>query len=130
MKSTSHRNEQRLHVAIIMDGNGRWATRRGLARIEGHRAGADAVRRTVEAAVDLGIGTLTLYAFSSDNWKRPAREVLGLMHLLRTYLLQETANCVKHDIQLEVIGRRDRLDPELIETIQAAERTTAHGRAL
>src|SRR5437867_5587653 len=83
------------HVAIIMDGNGRWASRRGLPRLQGHRAGADAVRRTVEAAADLGIGTLTLYAFSSDNWKRPAPEVSGLMRLLRTYLRRETAKCIE-----------------------------------
>ena len=76
MKSTSRSN---IHVAIIMDGNGRWATARGLPRLAGHRAGADAVRRTVEAAIDLGIGALTLYAFSSDNWKRPRAEVAGLI---------------------------------------------------
>lgn len=86
MKSTSYYN---IHVAVIMDGNGRWATARGLPRIAGHRAGADAVRRTVEAARELGIGALTLYAFSSDNWKRPPEEVSGLMQLFRAHLEAE-----------------------------------------
>src|SRR5436309_2229802 len=130
MKSTSLYSDHRLHVAIIMDGNGRWASRRGLPRLQGHRAGADAVRRTVEAAADLGIGTLTLYAFSSDNWKRPAPEVSGLMRLLRTYLRRETAKCIEHGIRLETIGRRDRLDPALVRAIGHAEHATARGHAL
>ncbi|HEY9514947.1 MAG TPA: polyprenyl diphosphate synthase, partial [Gemmatimonadaceae bacterium] len=78
------------HVAIIMDGNGRWATARGMPRVAGHRQGAEAVRRVVEAAPDLGVGTLTLYAFSSDNWSRPPREVAALMRLFRSYLRSET----------------------------------------
>jgi undecaprenyl diphosphate synthase len=127
MKSTSQLN---IHVAIIMDGNGRWATARGLPRIAGHRAGADAVRRTVEAARQLGIATLTLYAFSSDNWKRPSAEVAGLMQLFRAYLAAEKARCIEHGIRLEVIGRRDRLDPALATTIEDAERETATGHAL
>ena len=89
-----------------MDGNGRWATARGLPRIAGHRAGADAVRRTVEAARELGIGTLTLYAFSSDNWKRPPEEVRGLMQLFRAYLNAEKPRCLKQGIRLEVIASR------------------------
>ncbi|HTT62717.1 MAG TPA: di-trans,poly-cis-decaprenylcistransferase [Bryobacteraceae bacterium] len=127
MKSTSYNNT---HVAIIMDGNGRWASARGLPRLAGHRAGSGAVRRTVEAAVDLGIGALTLYAFSCDNWKRPAAEVSGLMELFRSYLLSETPRCVEQGIRLEVIGRRDRLHPALAHAIEQAERQTAGGRTL
>ncbi len=119
-----------IHAAIILDGNGRWATERGLPRAAGHRAGAEAVRRVVEAAPDLGVATLTLYAFSSDNWKRPAREVAALMKLFRLYLLTETATCVKQGIRISVIGRRDRLDPSLVASIQAAEEATRRGRAL
>ena len=111
-----------------MDGNGRWATARGLPRMAGHRAGADAVRRTVEAAPDLGIGALTLYAFSSDNWKRPRAEVSGLMRLFEAYLAAETPKCIEHGIRLEVIGRRDRLDPALAATIDEVERQTAARR--
>ncbi len=98
-----------MHVAIIMDGNGRWAEERGWPREAGHRSGADAVRRTVEAAPKMGVRTLTLYAFSSDNWKRPAREVATLMRLFRRYLTRETGRCVENGIRLSVIGRRDRL---------------------
>src|ERR1043166_6847836 len=100
-----------LHVAIIMDGNGRWAKARGLPRIAGHRAGADAVRRTVEAAPSLGISVLTLYAFSADNWRRPPREISALMTLLRRYLIQETDRCVTNRVRFEAIGRRDRRRP-------------------
>ncbi|MCG3195513.1 MAG: Ditrans,polycis-undecaprenyl-diphosphate synthase ((2E,6E)-farnesyl-diphosphate specific) [Thermoanaerobaculia bacterium] len=92
-----------MHVAIIMDGNGRWATRRGLPRTEGHRAGAEAVRRTVEAAPALGIDTLTLYAFSSDNWKRPSLEVRTLMELFRLYLQKESERCAREGVRLSVI---------------------------
>lgn len=130
MKSTSSKSEKDLHVAIIMDGNGRWATRRGLPRIAGHRAGAGAVRRAVEAAPEFGIGTLTLYAFSSDNWKRPEREVRALMQLFSEYLEKETAECARKGIRISVIGRRDRLAPSLTELIEATERATAHGTAL
>jgi undecaprenyl diphosphate synthase len=119
-----------MHVAIIMDGNGRWATARGLPRLAGHRAGADAVRRTVEAAIDLGVGALTLYAFSSDNWKRPRAEVEGLMRLFDAYLKAETSNCIERGIRLEVIGRRDRLDSALAATIAEVERQTAGCRSL
>jgi len=118
------------HVAIIMDGNGRWATARGLPRLAGHRAGADAVRRTVEAALDLGIGAVTLYAFSSDNWKRPRAEVEGLMQLFAAYLIAETPKCIERGIRLEVIGRRDRLDSALADTIAEVERQTAGCRNL
>src|SRR5690606_29849623 len=102
-----------LHVAVIMDGNGRWAMSRGQPRVVGHRAGAKVVRKIVEGAPELGIGTLTLYAFSSDNWKRPGREVSGLMRLFRAYLASETARCVQNGVRIDVIGRRDRIPPVL-----------------
>lgn len=113
-----------LHVAIIMDGNGRWAVRRGLPRPAGHHAGAKAVRRVVEAAPDLGISTLTLFAFSSDNWHRPSDEVTALMDLFRTYLNTETERCVEQGVRISVIGRRDRLEPQLLAAVQAAETAT------
>lgn len=118
-----------LHAAIIMDGNGRWANARGRPRIAGHRAGADAVRRTVEAAPKLGVGTLTLYAFSSDNWKRPTQEVRALMRLFRIYLRSETAKCVENRIRLEIIGRRDRLSASLRADMEAAEEATRRATA-
>ena len=127
MESASYCN---VNVAIIMDGNGRWAAARGLPRLAGHRAGAAAVRRTVEAAVELGIGALTLYAFSSDNWKRPSFEVRALMQLFRAYLLDEMPRCIRHGIRLEVIGRRDRLEPALLAIIEEVERQTRGGRNL
>lgn len=95
------------HVAIIMDGNGRWAAQRGLPRTAGHRAGATAVRRTVETALECGISTMTLYAFSADNWKRPASEVGELIKLFHLHLLKEAQACVKQGIRLSVIGRRE-----------------------
>lgn len=119
-----------LHVAIIMDGNGRWATHLGLPRTAGHRAGVDAVRRVVESAPDLGIGTLTLFAFSAANWRRPPEEVAALMHLLRVYLRAETHRFVGNGARLSVIGRRDRLRPRLMREIEGAERATAPGRRL
>ncbi len=119
-----------LHVAIIMDGNGRWATARSLPRVAGHRRGALAVRRTVEAAPKLGIRTLTLYAFSSDNWQRPASEVSALMQLFHEYLRKEAEECAKNGIRISVIGRRDRLSPALRQEIEAAERRTGQGRTL
>jgi undecaprenyl diphosphate synthase len=119
-----------LHVAVIMDGNGRWAVARGMPRAAGHRAGARVVRRIVEGAADLGIGTLTLYAFSSDNWRRPGREVSDLMRLFRAYLASETARCVQNGVRLDIIGRRDRLPPVLLKAIEAAEEETAGGSRL
>ena len=118
------------HVAIIMDGNGRWATARGRPRAVGHRAGAEAVRRTVEAAPALGIETLTLYAFSGDNWGRPVTEVALLMRLFTKYLRSETASFVAQGVRLSVIGRRDRLAPEVVRTMEASEAATAAGRRL
>jgi undecaprenyl diphosphate synthase len=119
-----------LHVAIIMDGNGRWATRRGLPRTAGHHEGVGAVRRVVEAAPDLGVAALTLFAFSSDNWRRPADEIDALMGLLRTYLRAETRRLVEGGARLTVIGRRDRLPAGLREEISEAELCTAQGRRL
>ncbi len=119
-----------LHVAIIMDGNGRWAARRGLPRTAGHRAGADAVRRVVEAAPTLGITTLTLFAFSSDNWRRPRDEVAALMSLLRRYLQAELARLLDNDVRLTVIGRRDRLPDGLANAIADAERRSVAGTRL
>ena len=119
-----------LHVGIIMDGNGRWASRAARPRSAGHRAGARAVRRVVEAAPGLGIGVLSLYAFSADNWRRPAGEVDVLMRLFREYLRAETARCVEHGVRLEVVGRRDRLDAGLHRRVLEAERATASGARL
>ncbi|MGH9458776.1 MAG: di-trans,poly-cis-decaprenylcistransferase [Thermoanaerobaculia bacterium] len=116
-----------LHAAIIMDGNGRWAEARGWPRRRGHRAGADAVRRAVEAAPDLGIGTLTLYAFSSDNWRRPPREVAALLALFRRFLRTELARCRREGVRLGVIGRRDRLPVDLVRAIEHAEEATRNG---
>jgi undecaprenyl diphosphate synthase len=117
-------------VGIIMDGNGRWATRQGLPRGAGHREGADTVRRIVEAAPDAGVGILTLFAFSSDNWRRPAVEVAWLMRLFREYLRSETARCVANGVRLEIIGRRDRLGAGLLRVVEAAEVATAGGGRL
>jgi undecaprenyl diphosphate synthase len=113
-----------------MDGNGRWALSRGRARTVGHVAGARAVRRVVEQARRRGIEFLTLYAFSSDNWNRPREEVEALMSLFRRYLAAEVPRCVEHGIRLTVIGRRDRLSPDLRRAIAAAERATASGTAM
>jgi undecaprenyl diphosphate synthase len=117
-------------VAIIMDGNGRWARARGRPRTTGHLAGARTVRRTVEAAARLGVGALTLYAFSGDNWRRPSAEVEALMRIFRRYLAGEVSRCVENGIGLTVIGRRDRLPTVLVGAIEAAERETAGGRRM
>ena len=119
-----------LHVGLIMDGNGRWAQARGLPRTEGHGRGADAVRRAVEAAPALGITTLTLYAFSADNWRRPAAEVSLLMGLLESFLVRERTNCRRRGVRLGLIGRRDRLSPALVRAIEAAELATHDGTRL
>jgi undecaprenyl diphosphate synthase len=118
------------HVAIIMDGNGRWALRRRRSRGAGHVAGAAAVRRTVEAAPGLGITTLTLYAFSADNWRRPEAEVDHLMRLFLGHLHSECARCVDNGIRLTVIGRRDRLPAALGHAIEATESRTNSGTRL
>jgi undecaprenyl diphosphate synthase len=113
-----------------MDGNGRWAAAHGRERTAGHRAGAEAVRRIVTAVAERGIPTLTLYAFSSDNWQRPGREVQGLMTLFTEYLRDQVGECRTRGVRLRVIGRRDRLPLALRAAITGAERATAHGRAL
>jgi undecaprenyl diphosphate synthase len=120
----------KLHVGIIMDGNGRWATRRGLSRLRGHEAGVEAIRRVVEAAPDQGVGTLTLYAFSSDNWRRPKAEVSALMGLLRFYLANEIEQLVRNGVRLTVIGRRDRLPDGIANAIARAEAATSDGKTL
>jgi undecaprenyl diphosphate synthase len=120
----------KLHVGVIMDGNGRWATARGLTRLEGHHAGVEAIRRIIEAAPHQGIGTLTLYAFSSDNWRRPTAEVAGLMTLLHRYLANEVEMLARNGVRLSVIGRRDRLPDGLAQAIAAAEAETAGGETL
>jgi undecaprenyl diphosphate synthase len=122
--------QARLHVAIIMDGNGRWATRRGLPRSAGHRAGVLAARRVVEAAPDLGVSALTLFAFSADNWRRPRDEVSALMSLLREYLRAELRRLIENGARLKVIGRRDRLPEDLREAIAEAEQASASGERL
>jgi undecaprenyl diphosphate synthase len=126
----NHGSPRGIHVAIIMDGNGRWATARGQLRTSGHIEGARTVRKIVEAAPDCGIGTLTLYAFSADNWRRPSREVALLMRLFRRYLVSEVARCVTNGVRMKIIGRRDRIPAELLRAITNAEHATRHGRTL
>jgi undecaprenyl diphosphate synthase len=113
------------HVAIIMDGNGRWAESRGLPRIEGHRRGADRVREIVERCPDLGISHLTLFAFSTENWRRPVQEVLGLMRLFRRYIKKEGARLVAEGVKVRFIGGRERLDPDLQALMSGLESQTA-----
>jgi undecaprenyl diphosphate synthase len=126
------KNDQQpgLHVAIIMDGNGRWATARGLPRVAGHRAGVAAVRRAVEHAPSMGIRVLTLYAFSSDNWARPAQEVQSIFWIIRAFLRLECELLRQQGARLEVIGRRDRIPPPLLREIERTESATAHGSSL
>ena len=119
-----------LHVGVIMDGNGRWATGRHLPRVRGHEAGIEALRRVVEAAPRLGVGTLTLYAFSSDNWRRPKPEVAALMGLLRFYLRNETARLVRDGVRFTAIGRRDRFPDGIAAAIGRTEAATARCEVL
>lgn len=119
-----------LHVALVMDGNGRWAEARGWPRAAGHQAGAKALRGIVEAAPGLGIGTLSVYAFSADNWKRPAQEVGFLMELLVAHLLGEAKRLAEAGVRLRVIGRRDRLPAKVQDAIEVAEALTAQGQRL
>ena len=123
-------NPPKLHVAAIMDGNGRWAARRGLPRYAGHRAGIGAVRDIIGAAPRLGVGTLTLFAFSSDNWRRPKVEVDALFGLLREYLRSDVARLVDKGVRLSVIGRSDRLPDGLARAVAGAEQATAGGQRL
>ena len=119
-----------VHVAIIMDGNGRWAKQRNLPRTVGHKHGAEAVRRTVRAAAELGIGYLTLFGFSSENWSRPEREIEDLMGLLRLYLRSETAELHKNNVRIRIIGDRTRLARDIVQLIEQAESTTAGNTGL
>jgi len=119
-----------LHVAIIMDGNGRWANERNLPRSAGHHAGIRSLRETVEVAVQRQIHTLTLYAFSSDNWQRPHSEVRALMRILAAQLPAQAAHCIRQNIRLSVIGRRDRLPDPVLQALIRAEARTIHGSAL
>src|SRR5271168_3013348 len=116
-----------MHVAIIMDGNGRWATERGLPRTAGHIEGAKRVRGIVEAAAHADVKTLTLYAFSSANWARPPTEIAALMRLFGQYLFTETRRCMEQSIRINVIGRRDRLSENLLRSIEQSERSSAGG---
>jgi undecaprenyl diphosphate synthase len=120
----------RFHVAIIMDGNGRWAVARGLTRTDGHRAGVKTARAIVEAAPGLGISILTLFAFSSDNWQRPANEISALMWLLRGFLRADISRLLREDVRLVVLGRRDRIPNGLRKDIHRIERATAGGKRL
>jgi undecaprenyl diphosphate synthase len=118
------------HVAIICDGNGRWATSRGLPRSEGHRAGAEVARRIIRCAPHLGIHTLTLFALSSANWRRPPAEVDAILAILEEYLRAEISHCLEEGVRLSIIGRRDRLPTDLRVAIADAETLTVKGRAL
>jgi undecaprenyl diphosphate synthase len=120
----------RLHVAIISDGNGRWATSQGLPRSAGHRAGAETARQVIGAAPSLGIHTLTLFALSSANWRRPTAEVHAILRLLHEYLLVETTHCIEESVRLTIIGRRDRLPATLRQAIADSEAATARGTRL
>lgn len=119
-----------VHVGIIMDGNGRWAAARGLPRAMGHKAGAEAARRTIEAAAKLGIPWVTLFAFSSENWQRPAEEVRDLTALMRLYLRAEVETLVREGVRLRIIGDRGRFGPDTVRAIAAAEAATAGGTRL
>ena len=118
------------HVAIIMDGNGRWAAQRHLPRVEGHRAGIESVRDTVECAARLGIQVLTLYAFSVENWKRPVSEVSTLMMLLKRYLRSELGTLLRNDIRFRVIGRSDELAPDIQKELNEAIARTSSNRGM
>jgi undecaprenyl diphosphate synthase len=120
----------RLHVAIICDGNGRWASFRGLPRSAGHQAGAEAARSVIRCAPYLGIHTLTLFALSSANWRRPASEVSAILKILGEYLKAETPHCLDQGIRLSILGRRDRLDPVLREQVAESEALTSTGKRL
>jgi undecaprenyl diphosphate synthase len=118
------------HIAIIMDGNGRWAAQRHLPRVEGHRAGIDAVRDAVETSARLGIGALTLYAFSVENWTRPATEVSALMALLKRYLRLELDTINKNNIRFKVIGRTDELSSDVLRELEAGQQATARNTGM
>ncbi|MEO6053569.1 MAG: isoprenyl transferase [Chthoniobacterales bacterium] len=123
-------NKPPRHIAVIMDGNGRWAKQRGLPRLEGHRRGAQSVRQCLEGCINAGVEYLTLYAFSTENWKRPADEVGGLMILLQEFLKQETKEMVKEGIRLQTIGRRSELPAACQKQIESAIEQTAGGKRI
>jgi undecaprenyl diphosphate synthase len=118
------------HVAIIMDGNGRWAARRGLPRVEGHRRGVEAVRRVVRSALDLGVRYLTVYSFSSENWRRPAQEVSDLMGLLKRFIRNDLADLHANNVQVRIIGDRQSLAPDIRALLNEAEDLTRHNDRL
>ncbi len=118
------------HVAIIMDGNGRWAAQRGLPRVEGHRRGVEALRRTVRAAGELGIGFLTIFSFSAENWSRPAAEIRDLMGLLRRFIRNDLADLHRNNVRVRIIGDRNDLDPEIGALLQEAEDLTRNNSGL
>jgi undecaprenyl diphosphate synthase len=126
MSATAPLNPVPAHVAIIMDGNGRWARQRGLPRLEGHRRGVEAVRAAIDSAKALGVRVLTLYAFSVENWRRPEDEVGGLMNLLETFLRREKATLIKNQVRLRAIGRIDALPPKARAELEAVMAATAH----
>jgi undecaprenyl diphosphate synthase len=132
MKRTTHTTPaySGIHVGVIMDGNGRWAAARGLPRTAGHRAGLRTARKIVEEATRAGVGTLTLYAFSADNWSRPTPEVSALMRLFGRALITESKRCLTNGVRLTIVGRRDRIPQSLVRTIDEVEALTAHGRNL
>jgi undecaprenyl diphosphate synthase len=117
--------DQRLHVAIIMDGNGRWAKQRGMPRVLGHRAGVNALKRTVEGAQSQNVGVLTVFGFSTENWRRPAQEVSELMGLLKAYVESDLERLARAGVRVRIIGRRTGLSPDIAEVIERAEKRTA-----
>jgi len=117
-------SDQRLHVAIIMDGNGRWAKQRGMPRVLGHRAGVNALKRTVEGAQSQNVGVLTVFGFSTENWRRPAHEVSELMSLLKAYVESDLERLAKAGVRVRIIGRRTGLSADIAEVIERAERRT------
>jgi undecaprenyl diphosphate synthase len=121
----SYESGEGLHVAIIMDGNGRWAKARGLPRSFGHREGVQALKRTVEAAPDCGIELLTVFGFSTENWRRPAQEVNDLMSLLKSYVRSDLDRLVREGVNVRVLGRREGLEADILEVIEKVERRTA-----
>ena len=133
METASHKIDQTLpppvHVAIIMDGNGRWAMARGLPRSAGHKRGAESVRKSVKGAISNGVSYLTLFGFSSENWKRPPDEIRDLMGLLRLYLKSEIKDLHKEGVRLLIIGDRVNLDKDIIEIIQSSEEMTKNNQA-
>jgi undecaprenyl diphosphate synthase len=130
IRIAGHGGDPVRHVAIIMDGNGRWAAERGLPRAMGHRKGVEAVRRTVQAAIELKISYLTIYSFSSENWSRPADEITELMSLMKRFIRQDLAELHQNNVRIRIIGERQNVDPELMALIDEASELTALNNAL